>query len=256
MSLPDVVDSGLSSLEQVGNLCETPRRPFIRGINHDERKAVFFKPRCKLWTCEACAAINKKLWAHRAFYGAGILQETAETINFLTLTSHEKLNATTSMQVWPVAWKKLKDRARYSAKGFQYLLVPEQHKDGRLHVHAIETAGLGKHWWKDNARECGLGYMAEEEEARTPGGAAYYVVKYLTKALEYQEWPRGFRRVRTSAQWPKPPEMPIVEGWEWEPLRQEEQLSIAIQDLRQGGYEVRILDHSTAWEYVKENAPE
>ncbi len=243
---------GLSSLEQMQNFCITPRRPFLKGLNEMQKKAVFFKPRCKLWSCPPCAEINKKLWAIRAYNGAEVLMSDTHQISFLTLTSHEKLDPSGSLRVWPKAWAKLRERARYQTGGFNYLLVPEQHEDHRLHVHAIETAGLGTRWWKDNARACGLGFMAEEEAAQTAGGAAYYCIKYLTKSIEWQDWPKGFRRVRTSRQWPKLPESAPLVGWRFEALPKLEQLQTAVNELKRAGYEVQFLDHSSAWEYIKQ----
>lgn len=173
-------------------------------------------------------------------------------LNFLTLTSHERLNASGSLKVWPKAWAKLRERVRYETGGFQFLLVPEQHKNHRLHVHAIETAGLGRRWWKDNARECGLGFMADETEVQTAGGAASYTTKYLTKALLYQHWPKGFRRVRTSQGWPKLEKTEQPDDWYFEPLKRAERLDRAIDDLERAGYDVIVLDHYEAWEVIQD----
>jgi len=258
MSFSGAASGGLSSIEQVHapDTCSTPNRPFLRGVNHEEKRAIFFQPRCKLWSCPACAEINKSLWAVRAYSGAAQLAEQGIDISFLTLTSHEKLSAAASLAVWPDAWKKLRQRAYRASGGFQYLLIPEQHKDGRLHVHAIETAGLGKRWWKDNGRACGLGFMADEGIARTAGGAANYVVKYLSKSLAYTAWPKGFRRVRPSQKWPKMPELPELEGWYFEVLSPAENLSIAFDDMERAGYTVAILSHLQAWVYAKDGPPE
>lgn len=225
----------------------------MKGVNHEQQKAVFFRPRCKLWSCPACADINKGLWAVRAFHGAERLQESAKTINFLTLTSHEKLTPQGTLKIWPKAWARLRERARYETGGFDYLLVPERHKNQRLHVHAIETAGLGKRWWKDNARAVGLGFMADETVANTAGGAAYYTVKYLTKSLETQQWPKGFRRVRTSRTWPKLEQNQTPEGWTFAPLARRESLLDVVTHYENMGYDVIILDHLEAWEAIQES---
>jgi len=253
---------GLSYREQVektttaDDLCQAPGRPYLFGLNHELKRAVYFQPRCKSWGCPACAKTNRELWSLRARHGAEVIQALNYHNNFLTITSHEKLDAAGSLAVWPKAWMKLSARARYKSGGFMYLGVPEQHKDGRLHFHAIESAGLGERWWKDNARECGLGYMAEEEIARTPQGAAFYVVKYVTKSIEYQEWPRGFRRVRTSQNWPKLPENEQAEGWTFKPLPVGMPLADKVAALLAGGFVVEHLNHRSAWDYIKENSPE
>lgn len=245
---------GLSSLEQVNALeaCQTRNRPFLRGVNMENRKVLFFRPRCKMWSCPVCSEINKSLWAVKAYHAAEQLTGNQTHIDFLTLTSHEKLTAEASLKVWPKAWSRLGQRARRKSKYFQYLMIPEQHKDGRLHIHAIETAGLGSRWWKDNARECGLGYIAEEKPVRTPQGAALYVVKYLTKSLMADVWPDNYRRVRTSQKWPKLPQGELPEGWTFEPLSKDEDLAVSVAAFEGNGFDVLVIDHREAWAIIGE----
>lgn len=232
-------------------VCEAPRRPYMVGKNPDLGLAVIFRPRCKSWSCPACAAVNKSLWVARAYAGANKLVSEGETLYFLTLTSHERLNARQSVYVWPKAWAKMRDRMKYANGGtFQYLMVPEQHHNGRLHIHAIETAGLGKGVIKTMARESGLGYMDDESAVKTPTGAAMYVSKYLGKQLEFTRWPKGFRRVRTSRQWAKLPPREGVEGWEFGILTSEYDLQAEIDRLESVGYWVNVLDHLAAWDVV------
>lgn len=233
--------------------CSTPRRPFLLGANIDQRRAVLFQPRCKLWSCAFCAEQNKRLWALKAYHGASELQNRGLEVDFLTLTSHERLNGPQTRYVWPRAWSKLGQRARRKAMVFEYLLIPEQHQDGRLHVHAIETGAFGEGWWKDNARACGLGYMAEEEKLRTAGGAAWYTSKYLTKSIDYSAWPRGFRRIRCSLGWPQIPEMEPVPGWDWRTLSKRESLDETIARYEEAGFEIQILGSQEAWDYVGES---
>jgi len=120
------------------------------------------------------------------------------------VTSHEK-NKTLAqcMYVWPDAWTKLSRRLRYHYPGIKYALLPEQHLDGRLHIHAIASNNVRQRWLKDNARSCGLGFMNESEPIANPKDAIPYVLKYLNKAIEHTDWPNRFRRVRTSIRWPK-----------------------------------------------------
>lgn len=252
MSMSSGSAAGLSILEQVNApFCQAPRRPYLKGVNQVTKQVIIFQPRCKSWSCPACSEINKGLWAVRAFHASEVIETTHGTPDFLTITSHEKLQAKASLFVWPKAWSKLSMRARRKASSFQYLLIPEQHKDGRLHVHAIETSNLGERWWKTNARECGLGFMVEEEKVRTPAGAAWYVAKYLTKSLQADVWPKNFRRVRTSQQWPKLPEAPLPENWLFEPLARDEKLSLVVSVFERDGYDVLLLDHREAWEAIK-----
>lgn len=246
---------GLSIKEQVqetgenGFVCQHSRRPFLMGMNEHYKLALFFKPRCKSWECPACGEMNKRMWAVKTFQGASKLTANGQSINFLTITMHERTRGTYALKIWPKAWKKLRERAAYASGGFQYVLIPEQHKDGTMHVHAIETAALGERWWKDNARQCGLGYMAEEEEIRTPEGAAWYVTKYLTKSISNLTWPKGFRRIRTSQRWPKSV-AEQVQGWEFKVIPQEEQLSDVVEGLKSQGWKIENRNHKTGWMYI------
>jgi hypothetical protein len=137
--------------------------------------------------------------------------EAQERFRFLTLTSHEHLETLSkTLYVWPKAWNKLRQRANYAVRAkWHWVMIPEMHKDGRLHVHLIESAGLGTRWWKDNARASGLGWRAEEEEfksgADNPARAASYASKYLGKQLGVRSWPRYFHHIRTSQHFPELP---------------------------------------------------
>ena len=153
----------------------------------------------------------------------------------LTLTSHEKLSPARSVEVLGHAWNSLNRRLSRQGKP-EYLLAPEQHRSGKLHVHLLTTAHLPKKWWKDTARSVGLGYQAEVEPISDPGKAADYVLKYVTKSLETQMWPKGFWRVRTSRGWPTPPIQGFFEGWEFEHLPQRFEPNLAIEQMRSPGF--------------------
>jgi len=232
--------------------CTTPNRPVMLGLNDDKLLAVMFRPRCRSWSCPFCAVINRGLWAVRAYHGAISLLDQGDQVSFLTLTSHESLDMTRSREVFPHAWKNLSMRARRITGGFEYLLIPEQHQDGRLHIHAIETANLGNTWWKKKARACGLGYIAKEEKMRTPQGAAAYLVKYVTKQLEDLHWPEHFRRIRTSQDWPTLPTLEQLPGWRWKTLPGEQALDETYTRLIQLGYQVRLAGSQEAWIIIKE----
>lgn len=184
-------------------------------------------------------------------YGAGVFLETDRPMTFLTLTSHEKLNPHQSLYVWPKAWKKLHARAKYADGKQAYMMIPERHTDGRLHMHALTTWTLGTTWWKKKARACGLGYIASEEFTRTATGAGNYVTKYLTKSLDSIDWPTKFRRIRRSRDWPKLPDLEQPDGWAFQ--KTDDSLPLDVQLRRQtfAGQTVLNLDHVAAWEAIK-----
>lgn len=191
--------------------CSKANRPYMVGWDEEAEAAYVFRPDCKCWNCPACAARLRRRWTARAYEGIQFYISQGEDFKFVTLTSHERLySVSQTLRVWPPAWRKLQNRVKYQRPGWHYVMIPEQHRDGRLHVHLIASANLGTRWWKDNARECGLGYMAEEAEFKAgkaePGRAAAYAAKYLDKQLGVQQWPRYFHHIRTSQHFPQLPE--------------------------------------------------
>lgn len=90
-----------------------------------------------------------------------------------------------------------------------YLLITEEHKNGRLHAHFLSNAQMPTRWYKNNARQCGLGYEAKVEAVETDGKAAAYISKYIAKSLGGQSLPPHFRRVRCSQNWA---ELPVLEA--------------------------------------------
>jgi len=228
--------------------CETPNRPWMVAKNEDTKMAIFFRPTCKLWSCPHCARVNANRWILRGIHGTANLLEQGFPTHFLTITSHEKLTAQQSFRVLPLAWPKLYRRYKRAVaitdpKAF--IAVPErQPKSGKAHAHLIITGGLSKRWWKDNARECGLGYQSDVKEANL--GAAGYLAKYLGKTLD-EKWPKGKRRVNTSRSWPPLPELPEKVGWSFATYPTDDKLSPVLGVLAQNGYTVWGSTTKNAW---------
>lgn len=231
--------------------CETARRPLLVGVNTKNHIAVFFRPRCKLWSCPACGPINRGRWIVRAYQGGAHLISIGASLNFLTLTSHEALSPQGTLTAFRHAWDQLNKRVRRNCPAYQYILIPERHIDGRLHAHLVETSGLGTRWFKDNGRECGLGYMAEETPVRSPEGAAWYVGKYIGKGLAGYQWPKGFRRVRTSQHWPPLPEQDMNLDWGWRVVGKRESFEEVVAEYEVLGYRIANLGAIAAWQFVR-----
>jgi len=199
--------------------CISPLKITVVGINHDQKKAILFNPRCKSWDCPYCAEQNKQDWLLRGFRGAALLAQDGLELRFITLTSRPYATPTKSLYYFQQNWPKLVRRAAYhtnkiDGKAWHFFLIPEQHKTGVLHAHMIATTYLKTKWWKDNAYKTGFGYMAKSDQIKEPALVVGYITKYLGKSIEYTQWPKGFRRVRTDRSWPKTPEIPTP-GWEW-----------------------------------------
>lgn len=247
---------GLIYIEQVAkNECENALKiPLRIAVNHSDKKAVFYHPRCKQWSCPTCAAINAALWQYRAIHGVVTLGsktgQNGENLDFVTLTPHERLSSAGTLAVWPKAWPKLRKRILYETGGFQFLAVPEAHKSGKMHMHMIVTAKLRKKWWKDNARQCGLGYQSDVKEVLNAGGVGGYVAKYLSKQLQNSNFPKGHRHVRTSQGWPKLPPLKEAEGWTFYTLDAKTPLNERTTFYQQSGYAVTLANHITAWDVI------
>lgn len=190
-------------------MCVTPNRVYLVEVNHDLGLVRFMRPDCHLWACEECAEVNKRRWT--AIVAEGIKSYQAEGLTqwrFVTVTSHEALSSfNQTLYVWKRAYPKLYARLKRKQPDIKYVFLPEKHKDGRLHFHALISHPIETRWWKDNARSCGLGYKAESVEPLSIAKACFYVLKYITKSLQAgSSWPKHFHRVRVSRNWPKLPE--------------------------------------------------
>lgn len=175
-------------------------------IAADSAKKRFLVTRanCDTWSCTECKKRMSQRWSMRASAGVRIMIKDSEKVDFVTLTSHEKLKTFSQCYfVWSKAWNKLHARLNYAHKDehrSQYLLIPERHKDGRMHVHALWNFDVSASWLRKSARKCGLGYQCDVKPLIDGLQAAKYTAKYLSKDLG-DDVPKRFRRVRTSLSW-------------------------------------------------------
>jgi len=150
--------------------------------------------------------------------GTRKLQLEGHSVDFITLTSHEKLpNFEATEAVWRSSWGALYNALKRQNNALAYLMIPERHKSGRMHVHGIWNAGVSQRWLKDNARKRGLGYQCKVVHLSNSGGASKYIVKYVGKNLN-SNYPPRFRRVRCSNNWVDIPQPATQSGelhWEY-----------------------------------------
>ena len=232
--------------------CSTPGRPIMKVYNPDLGQVIYFRPLCKSWACPYCARRRATGWRIRAEYGCRVLT-TDNQVEFVTVTSHERLSPAASLAVLPKAWVKLHKRVNRAAGAAEYFAVPEQHEDGRWHLHLIVAAPslLKKRWWKDNARQCGLGYQSDVQEVKSAGGVGGYVTKYLTKMLQVSNLPKGFKRVRLSHGWPQDRKPELPENWYLEVLKNDTPLNHEIETARIRGLTVVMADGLSAWDWLE-----
>lgn len=181
------------------------------------RRALVTRADCDSWKCPECSKRMAENWKLRAMIGVRQYIGQGKHVDFITITSHEKLpDFAATETVWRSAWPVLYAALKRRSTALQYFIVPEKHKDGRMHVHALWTANVSQKWLKDNSRSRGLGYQAKVKPVTDAVYAVRYVGKYVGKSLG-DDAAKRFRRVRVSQGWPDIP-LPVTPlvGLRWE----------------------------------------
>jgi len=256
-SQPESAEGGLKVLyrksQQEKNLdlplrCETVGRPLLRGVNPEAKRAALMRPDCGTWACPHCSKKNLARLRHLISFGT-IAVGRLQPIQFVTLTSHERLaTPAETYKVLSLAWNKLNRRLKRAAalQGQQvyYVAIPEQHKSRRWHLHMLVSPPMPLRWWKDNARQCGLGYQCAVRDFEQHGRAGAYMQKYLRKSvLGGQGWSKSMRRVRHSDNWPVSEQMiKAKNGWTWAILPAAVSIRDEIDRLIESGYRVAAAD--------------
>jgi len=197
-------------------MCE--RAGLLVGWDDAAKRALVTRANCDSWKCEECAQRLAERWAFRAELGARAILAAGDQLDFVTITSHERLpDFESTERVWRSAWSKLYAALKRKKPDLCYMIVPERHKSGRMHVHALWNAGVSQRWLKNNARARGLGYECKIIRVDFSGRAQKYIVKYVGKSLG-SDCPAHFRRVRVSDNWAivPAPDNPLINlRWEY-----------------------------------------
>jgi hypothetical protein len=183
-------------------------------------------------------------WGLRATLGCAEILQRGQTLDFVTITSHERLATFKQTEsVWVSAWNALYCAIKRRTRDFEYMIVPEKHKSGRMHVHALWNAGVSQKWLKDNARKRGLGYQCKVVHIHNSGYAAKYVIKYIGKDLG-TDVPAKFRRVRVSRGWADIPQPTTSDtGLQWEYVGTNGALQIVYAECQSKSY--TMIDKAT-----------
>jgi len=220
------------------------RAGLLIGWDDGSKRALVTWGNCDSWQCAECSKRMAEHWGLRASLGANAILRRGEPLDFVTITSHEKLpDFASTEKVWRVAWNALYCAIKRKTAGFEYLIVPEKHEDGRMHVHALWNAGVKQKWLKDNARKRGLGFMAEVSHVSHEGSARKYVLKYVGKSLG-DNVPDHFRRVRVSQGWAKVPKPDnSLVGLRWEHIGTNGALQVVYEECQAKG--ISLIDLGT-----------
>jgi len=204
-------------------MCENPKSPILL-LRLTDNRYMLMRADCKTYACPTCGKVRKSMHYLRILSGASELHESTELpLCFVTLTSNPKLKTyAATKRVFPLAWKKLSMRWKREQSTLDYAMSFENHKDGRLHAHMIVLTTVSQHWIKDNAYQCGLGYMAKKRIIRSDDNLKQhvgYVAKYATKHADGS----AGRNINYSQSYPKLSLLQhnnILEIWRYETLAQ------------------------------------
>lgn len=187
----------------------------VRSELTEDNLKLLSRLRCKSWSCDFCAKGNRARW--QAFL-LDVLPAISEVWSFHTLTLPAWVRkredwtpedrTIASLALIRGNWDKLMKRIKRQLGAVQYFRVFEKHGDGVLHVHFLLSHTIPQEelkkvtpkrtkanpepepyyywrWLKDNAPECGFGFMTASENLIDPQKAVGYTTKYMTKEDGY-----------------------------------------------------------------------
>lgn len=210
---------------------------------------------CNHWDCPRCGQIRAKVEYARIVHGIHELSAIYPEMYFQTITCRGKSITSAEAETGYLEWtNRLLDsyRARVKSKGgyWCYVQVTERQKRGHPHSHILTTfepgdlenghikkwsrvrgelvveqkSVLRSDWLQKAVNRSGLGDQYDISKVRNEAAASRYVAKYMFKATNFTtDWPKGWRRVRYSQNFPKLPEIKtnafVLRTWQdWDKL--------------------------------------
>ena len=195
---------------------------------------------CNDWNCPRCGQQRAKEEYGRIVVGARELGNSNK-LYMLTITCRGKEMSYEDAENGYLVWTnrlltRLRTEAKRNGDTWAYASVTERQNRKHPHSHYLTTysptdgipiaKGEGKTYCTSGmvfpakhdciqsfrlekaCVECGLGWQYDFSELQSVEGASRYVAKYLFKASIFEEvWPKGWRRVRYSQNWPKLPDV-------------------------------------------------
>ncbi len=159
---------------------------------------------CNQWACKECGDRNRSQWTHRIMKGVSHYQRKGHEFSFVTLTLRgDTRQRSRSVEAWRKLFPRIIERHRRKVGTVPYAVIPELHKNGVVHMHALVASQLPKRWWKDTSFTCGAGHQADVKNIDDHKSTVGYVTKYLGKGMGLKRWPKGYRRIRVTHGWPQ-----------------------------------------------------
>jgi len=179
---------------------------------------------CNHWDCRRCGIIRAKTEYRRIVDGCELLAETHK-LYFWTLTCRGREMPLEEAEENYLAWTNVlltnaRTKCKRAAKHWAYVQVTERQKKTRAHPHshiittylpddAQATAdALGKpvfvsEWFSRANSSAGLGAQHKITEVGSAAAVSRYVAKYLFKDTFRDVFPKNWKRVRYSANFPR-----------------------------------------------------
>lgn len=124
---------------------------------------------CKTWGCPTCGPAK----AHRL----GLLAAAAEPERFITLSKVGPDLETVYRRL-----QTLSQSLRRAGYGWEYLTVPEVHRNGFWHLHLLHRGDfIPQKVLSARADSAGMGYVVDIRKIHGAGEVPKYLCKYLTK---------------------------------------------------------------------------
>jgi len=213
---------------------------------------------CNDWLCPRCGQQRAREEYGRIVSGAREIGKDHNLTMFTATCRGRELSVQAAEDGYLVWTNRLLSRLRAQTKRagkmWAYASVTERQDRQHPHSHFLTTfrpsdaifvaKGEQKYYYTQDAfypakhntlqseiveracYECGLGWQYDISDLESVEGASRYVAKYLFKESIFNtKWPKGWRRVRYSQNWPKLPEikgnaMVLLTTFDWYRLSQ------------------------------------
>lgn len=190
---------------------------------------------CHHWDCPRCGIGRAKSEYWRIVNGCTEIIQQGHSLNFITITTRGSGLKVQEAEQNYLLWTNrlltnLRVQTARSGDYWCYVQVTERQKRRHPHSHILTTydphdavKGIKKGWHIDSAgnrsyerkeilvserlqtacKSAGLGEQYDYSVVRDAQAVARYVGKYLFKQALHTVWPKGWKRVRYSQNWPK-----------------------------------------------------
>jgi len=194
---------------------------------------------CNHWDCPVCGHKRAKQEYHRIIGGAREMAKS-HVLYFLTITCRgREMPLAESEKNYGLWTNRLLTRLRYDARThlqyWSYAQVTERQKRGHPHSHILTTylphdaiftgwhegiAQYSSEYFTQANVDAGLGVQCRLSAVENDEAAARYIAKYFFKETVFERWPKSWKRVRYSQNWPKLPEikgdaMILLTAFDW-----------------------------------------